>query len=391
MQIDGLRRSRRGPRPWRCRGQVIVLLSVLFVAFGGRATAVSLRQDEAPATVRVVHGASDLDPIDISFDDRLAILGASFLSASDPISLAAGSRRVRLAPSGEAADAPPVVAGEIELAPGGAYVLALLGTAAEPRLFLYVVDRAPLDPGGGRMRVIQGSPDIGPVDVALAGGDVLFPTVEFTGATAYADVEAADYDLQLRVADTDSVLLDLPGFTLTEGQVVDLLAVGQAADGTLQVVSLTWDAAPPPGDDWTVAWRSGSCADLGETLAEIDVFVPSLTEGASPPGTEEISAVTATLPLPFDEVSSEDRTLVVTGVGVDACGVVGQTPTATGALTVGLREPGQSGLAGVAVISPGLVDPDASDLSIFVAVRNQAAGLGEGVDGTPSAASGDDD
>jgi hypothetical protein len=87
------------------------------------------------------------------------------------------------------------------------------------------------------VRFIHLSPDAPAVDVAVTGGDVLFGNVAFRGFTAYSPVPAGTYDLEVRLAGTDTVALPLPGINLEEGKVYTVFAMGLAAgDPVLEAV-----------------------------------------------------------------------------------------------------------------------------------------------------------
>mgnify|MGYP000285877340 CR=1 FL=1 len=75
-----------------------------------------------------------------------------------------------------------------------------------------------------QVRVVHNSPDAPAVDVAVAGGPVLFSNVAFPDATGFAEVDAGTYDLEA-------------------GTVYDVFAIGTLADGTLQALPLTASAS----------------------------------------------------------------------------------------------------------------------------------------------------
>ena len=87
--------------------------------------------------------------------------------------------------------------------------------------------------------MIHASPDAPAVDIAVTGGDVLVPGLEFPNASGALDVPAGSYDLEVRVAGTMDVALPLPGVALEAGTVYDILAIGQVGDGSLTVLVLT--------------------------------------------------------------------------------------------------------------------------------------------------------
>lgn len=95
--------------------------------------------------------------------------------------------------------------------------------------------------------MVHTSPDAPAVDVAVKGGPVLFSNLPFPRASQYLVVAAGTYDLEVRVAGTTTVALELPGVSLESGKTYTVFAVGSVQGGTLTVVSVV-DAAPLGGN-----------------------------------------------------------------------------------------------------------------------------------------------
>jgi len=221
------------------------------LAFAGAVPATLAQDDEAQ--VRVVHASPDAPAVDIFVGGERAIEGLEFGTATDLVSLPAGDTEVAVAPAG-ASEEDAVIAATLPLEAGAAYEVAAVGTLENIEAQVYPIDTGALEDGQARVRVVHASPDAGPVDVAVAGGDVLFGGLEFPNASDYAEVDAGTYDLEVRAAGTDTVALPLPGVTFEAGTVYDVFAVGLAEDGTLTVLPLT---APAEGVGGGTAAASG--------------------------------------------------------------------------------------------------------------------------------------
>ena len=83
------------------------------------------------------------------------------------------------------------------------------------------------------MRFVHTSADAPDVDVAVTAGPVLFGDVPFRGASSYANVDSGSYDLEVRVAGTETVALPLPEWT-ERGTNYTVFAIGLLADGSLK-------------------------------------------------------------------------------------------------------------------------------------------------------------
>jgi hypothetical protein len=82
--------------------------------------------------------------------------------------------------------------------------------------------------GKAHVRFVHASPDAPAVDIAVTGGPVLFANVPFKGVGDYLPVDAGTYDLEARLAGTDTVALSVPGVTLEAGTVYTIFAMGLA-------------------------------------------------------------------------------------------------------------------------------------------------------------------
>ncbi len=95
--------------------------------------------------------------------------------------------------------------------------------AIEP---LVLVDNNSLPQAGkAHVRFVHASPDAPSVDIAVQGGPVLFSNVPLKGVGDYLPVDAGTYDLEVRVAGTDTVALSVPGVTLADQTVYTIFAM----------------------------------------------------------------------------------------------------------------------------------------------------------------------
>ena len=71
------------------------------------------------------------------------------------------------------------------------------------------------------------------VDVRVKNGPYLFRKISFKEDTRYLSVDAGTYDLQVLVAGTMTVALEVPGVRLESRSIHSVLAVGQLKDQSL--------------------------------------------------------------------------------------------------------------------------------------------------------------
>jgi len=80
--------------------------------------------------------------------------------------------------------------------------------------------------GKAHVRFIHMSADAPAVDVELDGGNVVFPNVAFKQGTTFTSLAAGSYDLEVRVAGTQTVVLDLEPITVDNGKIYTVFAKG---------------------------------------------------------------------------------------------------------------------------------------------------------------------
>ncbi|MBU3675847.1 MAG: DUF4397 domain-containing protein, partial [Chitinophagaceae bacterium] len=81
--------------------------------------------------------------------------------------------------------------------------------------------------GKAHVRFVHLSPNAPAVDIALANaGAVVFPNTAFKGSTAFTPLDAGTYNLEVRVAGTQTVALPLPGIVLEAGKIYTVFAKG---------------------------------------------------------------------------------------------------------------------------------------------------------------------
>jgi len=83
--------------------------------------------------------------------------------------------------------------------------------------------------GNAHVRFVHLSPDAPAVDVAVDGGSVVFPNFAFKELSVFTPLPAGSYDLEVRLAGTTTVALDLDPITLDAGKIYTVFAKGSVA------------------------------------------------------------------------------------------------------------------------------------------------------------------
>lgn len=345
-------------------GLAVALL--LVVAFAASPPAAAQTD---PGTVRIVHGVSDLGPIDVYIDGRLAVVGATFPSATDPLTLAAGDHRIAATASGSGLNA-AIIDSALTVEPGTSADIAVVGSAADMPAILFPVDTSSLDADRARLRVVHGSADAGPLDVSFVGGDAIFPTVEYRAASEYAEVPAGTYALDVRAPGAELPTITLPDLVLAPGEVADVYVVGQVADATIQPLVVRTAVAVTPLVGRAVTLREGTCTDPGAVVATLGIATRPRGADVGSGGGEPIENGFGSAPVAFDAAVAAPHLIAIGASEADdaevvACGPIAGSLTDDGALAIALNGAGGDP-RGVAVIAPGVLDPSAIDVSVFL-------------------------
>ena len=219
-----------------------VLILSLVLATGAMA-------DGHEARVRVVHASPDAPAVDVWVNGAVAFSNAPFKGITDYAKLEPGTYQVQVTPTG--ASEPIVIDASLDLATQTDYTVVAVGQLANIEPLVLVDNNAAPAPGKAHVRFVHASPDAPAVDIAVAnGGPVLFPNIPFKGVGDYLPVDAGTYDLEARLAGTETVALSVPGVALADGTVYTIFAMGLAGGGepaltAVPSVDASYDMATP--------------------------------------------------------------------------------------------------------------------------------------------------
>jgi hypothetical protein len=240
------------------------------------------------AAVRVAHLSPDAGNVDVWVDGTVVLPNVPYRAVSEYLDVTAGSRNIQVTPAG--ASTPVVIDADVTLADGASYTVFARGLLSDMSVDATVLTDDRDQSGEAKVRFVHASADAPPVDITLTDGTVLFPNVAFPNALSGA-VPAGAYDLQVRVAGTDNVVLSFGDVAVSGNTNYSVWAVGLLADESLDAI-VTVDA-PGTGDavvDLEPATAEVRVAHLSPDAPNVDVWV----DGA---------VVPALVNVPFEAVS----------------------------------------------------------------------------------------
>ena len=251
----------------------IATLTVTAWAVGGA-------QAAGEARVRVLHASPDAPAVDVYANGNKVLSNLAFKSASDYLTVPAGTYKFDVRPAGAAADSAPVLSAMADLQAGTDYTVAAVNKLAQIQAKVFVDNNVAPAAGKAHIQVIHASPDAPAVDIAVKGGPLLVSNLPFGEQQGPLPADAGTYDLEVRVAGTSNVVLPLNGVQLQAGKVYTFVAVGLAnGNPSLSVVPLTYTPAttvmtpPSTGDAGLLDEQSSSANNLYAALGAIATAV----------------------------------------------------------------------------------------------------------------------
>lgn len=188
------------------------------------------------AMVRVLHASPDAPAVDVYVNGQKVLGGISYKQQSNYLTVPAGTYKIDIYAAGDTSS--PVLSQQVSVDGGNRYTVAAAGAVNNLQL-IPVVDSSSVSSGSSKVRVWHLSPNAPAVDVAVKGGDVLFRNVPFGKATRYMTLPPTTADLEVRVAGTNQVVLEIPQATFKPNEAYTAVALGFAGgDPALEAMFL---------------------------------------------------------------------------------------------------------------------------------------------------------
>jgi hypothetical protein len=218
--------------------KLFATLATVVLVFGLVTTSFA---DGHQARVRAVHASPDAPAVDILVNDGVAFSNAPFKGITDYAALDTGTYNIKVVPTG--ATEPVVIEADLPLEAKD-YTIVALGMLANIEPLVLVDNNSAPAAGKAHVRFVHASPDAPAVDIAVKDGPVLFSNIAFKEIGDYLPVDAGTYDLEVRLAGTSTVALEVPGLALQDGTVYTVFAMGLAAGEPALMAVPSVDAMP---------------------------------------------------------------------------------------------------------------------------------------------------
>lgn len=193
------------------------------------------------AQLRILHGSPDAPPIDVVVNGTRVFGNVPFGMNTPYLTVPVGENLIQVIPSGGSLEDSPVVIEATLPFEGDTRTTIVASNVLDAIEANVISDATDLKKNNAQVRVGHLSADAPNVDIAADGSapkDALLKDVPYKTVSDYLTVKPGKLDLEVRLAGSEDVALDIPAVKLAKGTNYSAYAIGSAADGTLQVVLL---------------------------------------------------------------------------------------------------------------------------------------------------------
>lgn len=194
-----------------------------FIGCDDETTPVSPSPTQSNSFVKVVHASPDAPGVDLLVDNTVAGTNLTFPNNTGYLNVNSGTRNIKVNVTGTSTT---VIEANLNFAKDVNYSVFAVNSVANIEAIVVEDDLIAPAQGKTHVRFIHLSPDAPAVDITLTDGTVVFSNKSFKESSSFTPLDAGTYNLQVRVAGTTTVALDLPGITVEAGKIYTVFAKG---------------------------------------------------------------------------------------------------------------------------------------------------------------------
>ncbi|MGE7906769.1 DUF4397 domain-containing protein [Peribacillus sp. NPDC094092] len=191
------------------------------------------------AHVRFLHAAPTAPSLDVYVNSMLILKSFSYKENNGYLPLPPGKCQLEIYRSGQSTL--PLLSGKLVFESGCAYTIALAPIQANETLKMLPFEDDPfVPPNEAKVRFVQLSVDLLPVDIAVKDGDVVFDQLHFRKASEYLNIHPMIVDFEVRIAGTKEIALPLPNKAFQDNTPSTIYIIGSNRESsTLETLTLS--------------------------------------------------------------------------------------------------------------------------------------------------------
>ena len=181
------------------------------------------------AQVMVVHASPNAPAVDVRINNTVALTNLAYPSNSSYNAVNAGTANLKVSPTGTTTY---VIDANVTLAANTNYSVFAIDSVSKIKAAVVTDNLAAPAAGKAHVRFFHFSANAPAVDIAVAGGPVLFSNRSFndqgtnTSVINFTPVDAGSYTLEVRAAGTTPAILTIPNVALTAEKIYTVFAKG---------------------------------------------------------------------------------------------------------------------------------------------------------------------
>ena len=185
--------------------------------------------NEMSKSVMVVHASPNAPNVDVRINNSVALTNVAYPTNSNYSAVNSGSTNIKVSPTGTTNY---VIDATVNLEANKYYSVFAIDSVSKIKVAVVTDDLSAPAAGKAHVRFFHFSANAPAVDIAVTGGPVLFSNRKFndqaTNASlaSFTPLNAGTYNLEVRAAGTNTVVLALPNITLTAGKIYTVFAKG---------------------------------------------------------------------------------------------------------------------------------------------------------------------
>ncbi len=185
------------------------------------------------ANVKVVHASPDAPGVDLLVDNAVAGSNLNFPNNTGYLPVDEGKRNIKVNVTGTSTT---VIEADLTLMGMTNYSVFAVDQVANLSPLVIIDDLTTPAMGTAHVRFIHLSPDAPAVDITTTDGTVVFGNYEFKDYSDFTPLPAGSYNLQVRLAGTETVVLELNGIAVADGSIYTVFAKGFVTGSGVQAL-----------------------------------------------------------------------------------------------------------------------------------------------------------
>jgi hypothetical protein len=183
----------------------------------------------AKSQVMVVHASPNAPNVDVRINNNIALTNVAYPTNSSYTQVNSGSTNIKVSPTGTTTY---VIDATVNLEANKNYSVFAIDSVSKIKAAVVTDDLTAPAAGKAHVRFFHFSANAPAVDIAVTGGSVLFGNRSFndqatnTALSNFTAVNAGAYNLEVRAAGTNTVVLSLPNINLAAGKIYTVFAKG---------------------------------------------------------------------------------------------------------------------------------------------------------------------